>query len=290
MRQFILAGNCAYGSNLASMSDGQLAFTYLNNGVETIIANGTEKFKYFNLLLARNSESGDVILPMSRKHLSYVKGTYNAATTFVGTVTLDEPTEFSDYTIILVKKGVRFNERNRWTATVHTGLNPDVDTLGAALANQINNNTVGHGLTAAYASNVITITAEKAGVDYEIVLADAAQEFTKAITTVGAAAYGDVEYIKDLANKAAADAGFKTTAVEGYAAFKDIIYPLDPLKATVSPAPTYTIYTIRFVEPREMGQARNDEVHQIVQIAIPTGAACISTIDTILAALVDYHK
>ena len=290
MRQFILAGNCAYGSNLASMSDGQLAFTYLNNGVETIIADGTEKFKFFNLVLARNSASGDVILPMSRKHLSYVKGEYNAATTFVGTVTIDEPTEFSDYTIIVVKKGVRFNERNRWTATVHTGLNPDADTLGTALANQINNNTVGHGLTAAYASGVITLTATTAGVDYAIVLGDAAHEFTTSVTTSGKPAYGDVAYIKDLANKAAADAGFKSTAVEGYAAFPDIIYPLDPLKATVSPAPTYTIYTIRFTEPRQMGQARNDEVHQIVQIAIPTGAACIATIDTILAALVDYHK
>lgn len=290
MRQFILAGNCAYGSNLASMSDGQLAFTYLNAGVETIIADGTENFKYFNLLLARNSASGDVILPMCRKHLSYSKGTYAAATTFVGTVTLTDPVEFADYTIIIVKKGVKFNERNRWTATVHTGLNPTKDGLGQALANQINNNTIGHGIVASYSSDVITLTAQTAGVDYAIVLGDAAHDFTAAVTTAGATAFGDVEYVKNLANQAAADAGFKYTATEGYAAFGDIIYPLDPLKAYISPAPTYTIYTIRFVEPREYGQARNDEVHQIVQIAVPTGAACISTIDTILAALVDYHK
>ena len=50
MRQFLLAGNVAYGARLP-LTAGAVAFTYLANGEETIDANGTkitDKF-YINL-------------------------------------------------------------------------------------------------------------------------------------------------------------------------------------------------------------------------------------------------
>ena len=41
MRQFLLAGNVAYGANLP-LATGAVAFTYLDNGKEVIDANGTK--------------------------------------------------------------------------------------------------------------------------------------------------------------------------------------------------------------------------------------------------------
>lgn len=290
MRNFILAGNCAYASSLNSMNNGQIAFTYLNNGVQTIMTTGNEPDLLFNLVLARNTPSGDVILPMSKKHLSYVKGVYSAATTFVGTIEVADTQPFADYTVIIVVKGKKFNERNRWTATIHTGASPVDANVATALARAINNNTVSHDIVATVSGTTITLTAQTAGVDYAIVLADAAHEFTQTVTTSGIPAYGDAEYVKDLANKAAADAGFDDTATDGLASWPGIIYPLDPLAGDPTQDAGFTIYTIRFTEPRLMAQARNDEVHQIVQIAFPTGAEAIATVDTILAALVDKYE
>ena len=38
---------------------------------------------------------------------------------------------------MIVKKGLKFNERNRWTATIHTGLNPTANDVAKKLPNQI---------------------------------------------------------------------------------------------------------------------------------------------------------
>ncbi len=46
----------------------------------------------------------------------------------------------------------------------------------------------------------------------------------------------------------------------------------------------FTVYTIRFAEPREM-KTVDQSINQIVQIAVPTGTAAIETIDKVLAAL-----
>ena len=46
----------------------------------------------------------------------------------------------------------------------------------------------------------------------------------------------------------------------------------------------FTVYTIRFAEPRDM-KTRDEVVHQIIQIAYPTGSAAIGTLKTVLNAL-----
>lgn len=289
MRQFLLAGNVAYGERLP-LATGAVAFTYLNNGEVTIDADGTKITDKFYINLGREA-NGPVVLPAYRKHLTFVKGVYQFATTFSANLTIGDVNAYSDYSIMVVKKGLKFNERNRWTATIHTGLNPTANDVAKKLANQINNNTIGHGIkaTVADADAKITLTAESKGIDYEILGADELVGIAVTDKTHGLPAYGDAAYIIDLANKAAADAGIEYTYRDTYTELYPA-YPINPLKQPDSADAGYTIFTLRFAVPREM-KTRDEVVHQIVQIAFPTkAAAAITTVETILKAIATEEK
>lgn len=294
MRQFLLAGNVAYGASLP-LAAGAVAFTYLANGKETIDADGTKITDKFYINLGREA-NGPVVLPAYKKHLTFVKGVYRAATTFSADITIRDVNAYSDYSIIIVKKGLKFNERNRWTATIHTGLNPTADDVAQKLVNQINNNTIGHGIKATVAdtkielntNTKIILTAEAKGIDYEILGADELFGLNVIVTDTGFPAYGDAAYITDLANKAAADAGIEYTYRDTYTELYPT-YPLNPLKQPDSADAGYTIFTLRFAVPREM-KTRDEVVHQIVQIAFPTGANAITTVETILKAIATEEK
>lgn len=60
----------------------QFAFTYLANGEETIDADGIKITDKFYINLGREA-NGPVVLPAYKKHLTFVKGAYQAATTFL---------------------------------------------------------------------------------------------------------------------------------------------------------------------------------------------------------------
>lgn len=284
MRQFVLAGNAAYADSLP-VANGKIAFTYLNAGVPTIDSDGTKLHKRIegNIILGRSADKAPVVLPFFNNHFTYVKGTYSAATTFVATFTIPTPAASSDYGIMIVINGKKFNERNRWTAIVHTGATaPTATALAESLKKQINNNTAAHGLVATNSGAAITLTAQTAGVDYTILPVDTLSGLTITYTTHGKPAYGDGKMILDLANKAAADAGFEYTYTDPEL-YGD--YPIDKSQVAFNSG-GYTIYTLRFAEPRKTAQL-DELVHQIVQIAFPTGAAAIATMDTILATIAD---
>lgn len=285
MRQFLLAGNVAYGANLP-LAAGAIAFTYLDNGKENIDADGTKITDKFYINLGREA-NGPVVLPAYKKHLTFVKGNYQVATIFSANLTIGDVNAYSDYSIMIVKKGLKFNERNRWTATIHTGLNPTANDVAKKLANQINNNTVGHGIKASVDNAKIILTAESKGIDYEILGADELVGIA-VIVNHGLPAYGDAAYITDLANKAAADAGIEYTYRDTYTELYPV-YPINPLKQPDSADAGYTIFTLRFAVPREM-KTRDEVVHQIVQIAFPTGADAIQSVYNILKAIATEKK
>lgn len=286
MRQFLLAGKVTYGKNLP-LTAGEVAFTYLDNGQEKIDDCGTKITDKFYINLGREA-NGPVVLPAYKKHLTFVKGVYKDATTFSANLTIGDVNAYSDYSIMIVKKGLKFNERNRWTATIHTGLNPTAEDVAKKLANQINNNTVGHGIKASISDAKIILTAESKGVDYEILGADELMSIAVEVKTHGLPAYGDAAYITDLANKAAADAGIEYTYRDTYTELYPA-YPINPLKQPDSADAGYTIFTLRFAVPREM-KTRDEVVHQIVQIAFPNGAGAITTVETILKAIATEEK
>lgn len=286
MRQFLLADKVAYGDKLP-LAAGAVAFTYLADGNEIIDFDGTKITDKFYINLGRKA-NGPVVLPAYKKHLTFVKGVYKPASTFSADLTIGDVNAYSDYSIVIVKKGLKFNERNRWTATIHTGLNPTANDVAKKLANQINNNTVGHGIKASVTDAKIVLTAKSKGIDYEIFGADELVGIDDISITHGLPAYGDAAYITDLANKAAADAGIEYTYRDTYTELYPT-YPINPLEQPDSADAGYTIFTLRFAVPREM-KTRDEVVHQIVQIAFPSGAGAIATVENILKAIATEEK
>lgn len=282
MRQFLLGKSVAYPTALTSLAVGQLAFVALVSGVETLDSDGTKiKNKGYIYLGKSDAKGGKLVVPIYKNNFSYSKMVYAASTQYTGNFTIADVVAGSDYTVVVVKKGVGFNERNKWTATVRAKATDTVDTIAAALASQITAN-VGASVTAAASAGKVTVTAKEKGVDYELTLGD--DLFGTAVTqTHATAAVADAKYITDLAIKAAADAGIEYT----YQDAGELIYPdfpLNPLAQDDSADAGFTVYTIRFAEPREM-KTVDQSINQIVQIAVPAGTAAIATIDKILAAL-----
>ena len=287
MRQLILAGNVAYPSaaTLDAVPAGACGFYYNNNGQLAADSDGSHITREGMLVLGRAAnDGGPVVLPIFKNNFSYVKGVYQAATTFKATIVIAAPTKIGEYSLIVIKKGMQFNYRNKWTATVFVkDVTETAAELAEALANQINKNTVGHGCVATVDDATITVTAQESGKDYDVIGTDWLMGQTVTINAAGIPAYGDAAYVTDLANKAAADAGFEYTF---YTWTKNLYpnYPLNPLRAADAEDKGYTIFTLRFAEPRDV-KTRDEVVNQIIQIAFPTGATGIATFETVLKAL-----
>lgn len=276
MRQFILSKNAAYALPLDVI--GEIAFVALINGVETLDKDGTKiKDKGYIYFLRDKKVGGQVVIPIYKNKFSYSKMTYQAATAYTSNFTIAEVTPGLDYTVIVAKKGVNFNKRFKWTATVRAKSSDTVTTVAKALADLITANGDGSGVTATNNAGKVTITAKEKGVDYKVTLAD--DIFGLAVTeTAAKVALADAAYVKDLAMKAAADAGIEYT-------YDDFIYPNYPLNPLAQPDASntgFTIFTLKFAEPREM-KTMDTAINQIVQIALPTGAG--ADIETILKAL-----
>ena len=287
MRQFILGANVAYatGTDLSKVPDGAVGFFYNNNGVPTVTATGKEITSEAMIVLGRSADKGGpIVLPFFKNNFSYVKGNYIAATKFSAKFSINNITKTGDYSIIIVRKGAKFNERNKWTVMVNISNTLSSDYLINKIINQVNNMTVASGVSAKQtSSDQITITSVEAGVDYEIIGADGLSGLQVTVTSKGISAYGDAKYVQDLAEKAAADAGFEYTYSED-CHYLYPNYPLNPLKQSDAADTGFTIFTLRFAEPRD-AKTRDEVVNQIIQVAFPTSAPAITTFETVCKAL-----
>lgn len=282
MRTFLLGSNLDLGNTLTALTVGQLAFSALVDGQHIVDSNGTKiKDKGYIFLGKEDAKGGDVIVPIYKNNFSFTKMIYQATNVYTGNFTIPAPTVGDDLTVVVVKKGVQFNERNKWTATMRVKDGQDASACAKELAEQLNNNPAS-GVKATAKDNNISIAAVNKGEDYKIALGDdlfgVAVEETSAVTP-----FADANYIKDLAMKAAADAGIEYT----YQDPANLIYPgypLNPLAQPDSVDAGYTVFTLKFAEPREM-KTVDQSINQIVQIALPMGAAAINKVETILNAI-----
>lgn len=282
MRTFLLGSKSDLGDDLTALTVGQLAFSALVNGRHTVDSDGTKiKDKGYIFLGKEDAKGGDVIVPIYKNNFSFTKMVYQAAGAYTGDFTIPAPTVGDDLTVVVVKKGVQFNERNKWTATMCVKDGQDASACAKELTEQLNNNPAS-GVKAVAAAAKITITAVNKGEDYKIALGD--DLFGVAVTeTPAVTPLADANYIKDLAMKAAADAGIEYT----YQDPANLIYPgypLNPLAQPDSVDAGYTVFTLKFAEPREM-KTVDQSINQIVQIALPTGVTAIAKVETILKAI-----
>lgn len=282
MRTFLLGSKVDLGTNLEQLTAGQFAFSALVNGVQTVDSDGSKiKDKGYIYLGKEDNKGGDVIVPIYKNNFSFVKMTYRVSTAYTGNFTIVNPVVGDDLTVVIVKKGVQFNERNKWTATMRVKDGQNATACAKELTAQINNNHAS-GVTAENDEGKITITAVNKGEDYKIALGD--DLFGLDVEeTPATVALADAKYIKDLAIKAAADAGIEYTYQDpATLIYPD--YPLNPLAQPDSADVGYTVFTLKFAEPREM-KTVDQTINQIVQIALPTGAGAIAKIEAILKAL-----
>lgn len=282
MRTFLLGSKSDLGDDLTALTVGQLAFSALVNDQHTVDSDGTKiKDKGYIFLGKEDAKGGDVIVPIYKNNFSFTKMVYQAAGAYTGDFTIPAPTVGDDLTVVVVKKGVQFNERNKWTATMRVKDGQDASACAKELTEQLNNNPAS-GVKAVAEAAKITITAVNKGEDYKIALGD--DLFGVAVTeTPAVTPLADANYIKDLAMKAAADAGIEYT----YQDPANLIYPgypLNPLAQPDSVDAGYTVFTLKFAEPREM-KTVDQSINQIVQIALPTGATAIAKVETILKAV-----
>ena len=279
MRQFLLGKNVAYPTTALSndsVVDGAIGF-YFRKSDKTIspTATGTEITKDCMLIVNRPvDKGGHVVIPIHKNKFSYVKGVYQAGKVFKQVFTIPAPTTIGEYSMIVALKGVGFNQRNKWTASVYVkDVNKTANELAEALAKAINNNTVGSKVVATASEATLTIDGQVVGMDYEVIPAD----------LLTGLAYGDAQYIIDLANKAAADAGFEYTYQEAGELMRPH-YPLNPLEVSDAADKGFTIFTLSFAEPRDV-KTRDEVINQIVQVAFPTGAEQITIFETVCKAL-----
>lgn len=285
MRNFLLAGNVAAISATTTIDKAQpgaLGFYYMKNGVPTVDTTGKLITDYGQIVMGRaNKDGGPIIIPFYNKDFSYSKSTYSAAETFSARFIVPDPVIMCDHTVIFTKKGIQFNERSNWTASIHVFKDTETaNQVATKIANYVNNNTATLGLTADVSTATVTVTATKPAVDYEITMADALSGTTVDCITHGKIGIADAEAIKKMANMAAADAGFEYTYMDDVH-YLYPNYPLNPNTGTNTTDAGYTVYTLRFAVPRDV-KTRDELVHQIVQIAIPTNAPQIKTMEVIL--------
>lgn len=261
MRNFIIA-NGYEAAKIDKLAAGKLCVYDLSGGVPD-----ESKVPTKAGLLVLGSKEGNRVLPIYNNKLSYVLSNYVAAGTFTQTVKVVSQEAVGDYTLIVAKKGVGFNERNKWTANVHVNVASDTAAkIAEKLTAVINANTSSSGVKATVSEDTITVTAVKPGVDYKLVLADYLTESTLGEATAGACGQNCTEHIKDLHAKAAADMGFNDTQQFTELLYKG--YEIDPHAGTPATDYGFDVVTIAFAEPRETRTVDQD-VKQIVQVAFP---------------------
>lgn len=266
MRNFLIA-NSYTAAKIDALAKGQLCMYDLSSGKP----DQTKVPVKAGLMVVGNTE-GNRVLPIYNNKLSYVVSSYKAPATFTQTVTVVSQ-GIGDYTLIVAKKGVGFNERNKWTSTIHVFDDTETEAkIAEKLAKSINNNSVSSGVKATVSGAVVTVTAIKSGVDYALVPADYLTASTLGTATAGTCGQNTAEHIKDLHAKAAADMGFNDTQQFTELLYKG--YEIDPLAGTPATDYGFDVVTVKFAEPRETRTVDQD-VNQIIQIAFPrtsTGA------------------
>lgn len=286
MRQFFIASHSSMKTgaieSLTVLNKGQIAFALSggNTKITGLSPTSTELTtnKRFQMLIGDTDVDGQarhIVVPIYAHNMSYSHMSYVAPKTFTATIKVAAPSYAGTYTLMIVKKGVPFNERNKWTVDCYVSDTAQVsaDKIASQLAKAINDkaeygNEMGVTATVGGSANdELTITAVSAGVDYEIKLVDMLASSGASITSIthGETAVADTAMIIDMANKCIADNGINDTYQEA----SELMHPRYPItKGAASLAEQYDVVTLRFAEPREM-KTRDDIVHQIVQIAFP---------------------
>ena len=277
MKQLLISQKKAYATSTAKSTDlttvpeGTVAIFDLKTG--DLLTSDAKATHNFSIVVGRGTGKMPLMFPeVNLKTLEVTKATYQAGATFTAKITVPTPEKGTHYTVVIVKKGTVFNERNNWTFTTVATTTTAAD-VAKQITAQINGNKYQLGVSASYSGGAITITALEEGKDYEVLGADGLIGVAPTDVTHGKKAELDKADIQDLASRCAAGKGFNDTYDD------DSIYPGYP---EVVDEDQYVLYTLRFAVPRVAAKQRDEVVYQIVYLAVPVDSDSIATLDVIL--------
>lgn len=258
--------------NLANIPAGSLGIFELDD-LSKFVSN-TKLTKDFGIAYGRpNSQA--VVLEVNIDSLSVNKVTKKDGTKFSASIKIPNLVTGNDFTIELVKLDTTNYERREWTATTRCKSNDTVGDVAARLqkelAAKVENQNVNVNISSDNDEHIITATAN----DYQPWKLIAADDlYGTKVTNIsnGSAPICDKAYVQNLASEAAQNRGFNNTLADGAT-----IYPGYPMDVD---ADSYTLYHLRFKNPRVYGRTHDETVWQEVTIAIPTGSDVIETVET----------
>ena len=265
----VIAPKAKAAFDLTQVPAGSLGIFELNDLSKFV--SDAKLTKDFGLAYGR-PDSQAVVLEVNIDSLSVTKVTKTAGTKFSANITIPTPVTGKDYTIELVKLNTTKHERREWTATTRCKSGDTAATVAARLqkelAAKVENQNVGVTI------NTATITATaKDYQPWELMAADDLYGTTVTTTAKGSAPTCDKAYVQNLASEAAQNRGFNNTLADGAT-----IYPAYPMEVD---ADDYTLYNLRFKNPRVYGRTRDEAVWQEVTIAVPTtNSAFITAVET----------
>ena len=285
MERLLFAGNVALATTPATLAavgaagitEGAVAL-YDHEG--NIISEAlTKRIPMFTLFVgggafANNSKYSNIVSDIDTRRFSYVKSVYAAGTKFSAEVTVPTPVVGKDYTLTMAKAHTVLNERYKWSASERAREGDTAAIIAKKLGDQLKSLGKNEGFTATVAAAKITVT----GIDYEawnLIAGDSM--FGATITTTKAMKpINDDAALKELQIRCIGAEGINSTSNDARK-----LYTLPEF----SNAGGWTVFTLTFYPHRDLRSGSTENVKTIIHLAIPTGAAQIATLDTILASI-----
>lgn len=285
MERLLFAGNVALATtpatlaavNATGIAEGAVAL-YDHEGA--IISKAlTKNIPMFTLFVgggafANKSKYANIVSNIDTRRFSYVKSVYTAGTKFSAEVTVPTPVVGKDYTLTMAKAHTVLNERYKWSASERARESDTAAIIAKKLGDQLKSLGKNEGFTATVSAAKITVT----GIDYEawnLIAGDSM--FGATITTTKAMKpINDDAALKELQIRCIGAEGINSTSNDARK-----LYTLPEF----SNAGGWTVYTLTFYPHRDLRSGSTENVKTIIHLAIPTGAAQIATLDTILASI-----
>lgn len=285
MERLLFAGNVALATtpatlaavNATGIAEGAVAL-YDHEGA--IISKAlTKNVPMFTLFVgggafANKSKYANIVSNIDTRRFSYVKSVYTAGTKFSAEVTVPPPVVGKDYTLTMAKAHTVLNERYKWSASERAREGDTAAIIAKKLGNQLKSLGKNEGFTASVTAAKITVT----GTDYEawnLIAGDSM--FGATITTTKAMKpINDDAALKELQIRCIGAEGINSTSNDARK-----LYTLPEF----SNAGGWTVYTLTFYPHRDLRSGSTENVKTIIHLAIPTEAAQIATLDTILASI-----
>lgn len=285
MERLLFAGDVALATtpatlaavNATGIAEGAVAL-YDHEGA--IISKAlTKNIPMFTLFVgggafANKSKYANIVSNIDTRRFSYVKSVYTAGTKFSAEVTVPTPVVGKDYTLTMAKAHTVLNERYKWSASERAREGDTAAIIAKKLGDQLKSLGKNEGFTATVSVAKITVT----GIDYEawnLIAGDSM--FGATITTTKAMKpINDDAALKELQIRCIGAEGINSTSNDARK-----LYTLPEF----SNADGWTVYTLTFYPHRDLRSGSTENVKTIIHLAIPTRAAQIATLDTILASI-----